>query len=85
MDENYEAIEAEEESRCFVFTENPESKLYREFLTKWEKTWSATDLDEGEDETEEKCDAERYFKEKRRSSKQMFRKSKQFIDVETIS
>ena len=68
----------EEIKEVFVFKENTESKLYRDFLTKWEKTWSATECGDN-DEAEEELDEERYFEEKRRSSKQMYRKSKQYI------
>ena len=76
-------IKVEEESRVFVFKENTESRLYREFLNKWEKTWTATELNEGEDEAKENCIETKYV-EKRRSSKQMHRKSRHFIALGEI-
>ena len=64
----------------FIFEENSESKLYRKFLNKWEDVWSAAEIDE----KEEKCLAEMQGKERRRSSKHMYKKSKQYITPHLI-
>ena len=67
-----------------MFKENTESRLYRDFLNKWKKTWTAAELDESEDEDEENCMGKIYVKEKRRSSKQRYRKSKKIIALDDI-
>ena len=64
----------------FLFEENSESRLYRKFLNKWEDVWSAAEFDE----EEETCLAEMHRKERRRSSKHMYKKSKQYISPNLI-
>ena len=78
-EENYKE-EKETMTGGFLFEENSESRLYRKFLNKWEDVWSAAEFDE----EEETSLAEMHGKERRRSSKHMYKKSKQYITPNLI-